>query len=94
MRVTHRVNRVRNAGWWLRRAQLVGAAILALSVPLALLGGRAGAAPLTSGAVTLSTIGTVTTGTPYSSGQLINVVVSPNSTLSLSNLENKLRVHR
>ena len=78
-----------------RHVLTAGALGLALAVPLALvLSGTANANTLTSGPVALSTIGTVTTGTPYSSGQLINVVVSPNSTLSLSNLETKLRVHR
>ncbi len=89
MRATHRVNRIRDTAWWLRRAQLVGAAILVLSVPLALLSGTANANTLTSGDgyTALSTIGTVTTGTPYSSGQQINVAVSANPTLSLTNLE-------
>jgi len=60
------------------------------ALPLALvLSGPANANTLTStdGNVTLTTIGTVTTGTPYSSGQEINITVNPNSTLSLSNLE-------
>ncbi len=71
-----------------RHVLTAGALGLALSLPLALvLSGTANANTLTSGPVALSTIGTVTTGTPYSSGQQINVVVSPNSTLSLSNLE-------
>ncbi len=48
---------------------------------------QAGANTLTSGPVSLSTIGTVTTGAPYSSGQTIYVSVAANSTLSLSNLE-------
>jgi hypothetical protein len=73
-----------------RRAQLAGVALLALSAPLALLAGRAGAATLTSGAVTLNTdptVGTVMAGTPYSSGQLIDIAVAANSTLSLASLE-------
>jgi hypothetical protein len=44
----------------------------------------AGASTLTSsdGNTTLSTIGTVTPGTPYTSGQTITVVVTANNVLS------------
>jgi hypothetical protein len=65
-------------------AIVAGAGLLAVGAPLAM---QAGANTLTSGSVTLSTIGTVTTGAPYSSGQTIDVQVAANSTLSLSNLE-------
>ena len=75
-------------GWrpWLRRAQLVGAAIMLGSLVLVLVGQRS-ATSLTSGPVTLATIGTVTAGTPYSSGQGITVEIAANTTLSLSNLQ-------
>ncbi|MGD0381802.1 MAG: Ig-like domain-containing protein [Acidimicrobiales bacterium] len=78
---------MRTRATWLRRAQLAGAALLALGAPLALLAGRASAASLSNGTVSINTIGTVTSGTPYSSGQQVNVVVSANPTLSLTNLE-------
>jgi hypothetical protein len=87
VRAKHGAERLRTRTTWLRRAQLAGAALLALGAPLALLAGRAGAATLVSGPVTLTTIGTVTTGTPYASGQSINISVAANSTLSLANLE-------
>jgi hypothetical protein len=50
----------------------------------------AGASTLTSadGTTTLSSIGTVAPGTPYSSGQSINVSVAANNTLSATNLTN------
>ena len=56
------------------------AAVFALGIG----SGVAGANTLTSGDgnTTLSTIGTVTSGTPYSSGQQIDVVVAANSTMS------------
>ncbi len=87
MRARHGAEPLRTRATWLRRAQLAGAALLALGAPLALLAGRANAATLVSGPVTLTTIGSVTTGTPYSSGQVINISVAANSTLSLANLE-------
>jgi hypothetical protein len=48
----------------------------------------AGASTLTStdGTTTLSTVGTVTPGTPYSSGQGVDVAVAANNTLSTTNL--------
>ena len=50
--------------------------------------GPAGANTLTSGDgnTTLTTIGTVTSGTPYSSGQSITVTVAPNSVMNNANL--------
>jgi hypothetical protein len=62
-------------------ATLCGAALV-----LTLGSGVAGASSLTNGTTTLSTIGTVTTGSPYSSGQQIDVTVTANSTMSASNL--------
>jgi hypothetical protein len=64
-------------------AIVVGAGLLALSAPLAM---RAGANTIVSGPVTLSAVGAVTTGSPYSSGQAIDIAVAPNSTLSLEGL--------
>ena len=50
--------------------------------------GAAGASTLTSsdGNTSLSTQGTVTAGTPYSSGQLVNVNVAANSVINTTNL--------
>ncbi len=71
-----------------RTMAVVGAG-LALAVPLALiLASPGGADTLINGASTLTTIGSVTSGTPYSSGQNVNITEAANSTLSLSNLEN------
>ena len=48
----------------------------------------ASAATLNNGGpVSLNTTGSITSGTPYSSGQMINISVAANSTLSLTNLE-------
>ena len=44
--------------------------------------GVAGANTLTNGPTSLSTIGTVTSGTPYSSGQSITVTVAANTTMN------------
>jgi hypothetical protein len=54
------------------------------------LGNPGGAATLTStdGFTTLSTIGTVTANSPYTSDQKINLAVAANNTLSLTNLSN------
>jgi len=61
---------------------------LVAALPLAfVLSGPASADSLSNGTVSINTTGSVASGTPYSSGQLVNVVVSANSTLSLSNLE-------
>ncbi len=61
---------------------------LVAALPVALvLSGPASADTLTSGPVTLTTTGSVTSGAPYSSGQVINISVAANSTLSLTNLE-------
>jgi hypothetical protein len=62
----------------------VCAAVFALALGM----GPAGANTLTSsdGNTTLSTTGAITSGTPYSSGQTINVNVIANSTLSAANL--------
>jgi hypothetical protein len=64
-------------------ATLCGAAVV-----LTLSAGTAGASSLVSpdGNTTLNTEGTVTAGTPYDSGQTIEVAVQANSTLSNANL--------
>ena len=72
---------IRPAGAATGAATLCGAALV-----LTLGSGVAGASSLTNGTTTLSTIGTVTTGSPYSSGQQIDVTVTANSTMSASNL--------
>jgi hypothetical protein len=62
---------------------------LVASLPLALvLSGPANANTLNNGGpATLTTIGSVTTGSPYSSGQDVTITVAANSTLSFTNLE-------
>ena len=62
---------------------------LAAALPLALaFSAPASAATLNNGGpVSLNTTGSITSGTPYSSGQLINISVTTNSTLNLTNLE-------
>jgi hypothetical protein len=60
---------------------------LVAALPLAfVLSGPASADSLTSGPVSINTTGSVASGTPYSSGQVVNVVVSPNSTLDSASL--------
>lgn len=61
------------------------ASICGVAFMLAVGAGPAGA-DLTNGPTTLSTIGTVASGTPYSSGQTIKVTVAANSTLNNANL--------
>jgi Bacterial Ig-like domain (group 1)/Bacterial Ig-like domain (group 3) len=68
-------------------AQLASVTVLAVGASTALGTTAAHAAPITSGPVTLSTIGTVTAGTPYSSGQKIDIAVAANSTLNQASLE-------
>lgn len=60
------------------------AAIALVMTSFALFPGQAGASTLTSpdGNTTLTTIGTVTPGTPYSSDQGLDLVVQPNSVIS------------
>jgi len=66
-------------------AILAGGALAALTVPFAV--PAASANTLASSPTSLETVGGVSSGAPYASGQGINIVVSPNNTLSLSNLE-------
>ncbi len=66
------------------------AAGVALALPLALVfSGPASAATLTSsdGTVSLNTSGTITGGSPYSSGQIISISVTANSTMNQASLE-------
>lgn len=60
--------------------------LLAMGAIGAALSTGAQAATLTGGPVTLSTIGTVTTGTPYASGQTISISVTANSTMDNASL--------
>ncbi len=67
------------------------AAVLLTTVVLVYAGSKPGAAAtLTSsdGHTSLSTIGTVTSGTPYSSGQQVTVSVAANSVMDTTNLSN------
>jgi len=87
----HLVTIRRKTGRWARVGQVSGAALLVLAVPLGLLAGRAGAQTQVNGPVTLTATdepsGTpVTDGTPYSSGQEIDITVAANSTIDASNL--------
>jgi hypothetical protein len=59
-----------------------GAATLCAATFALAFGSGVAGADLSNGPTTLSTNGTVTAGTPYSSGQVINVVVGPNSTMN------------
>src|SRR5271163_4797061 len=69
------------------RAATYGAALIALSMTLTFaLAGPASASTLVNGPVTLSTIGTVTSGTPYSSGQVISITVAANTTMDNASL--------
>ena len=71
-------------------AASAGATVCAAVFMLGIGSGVAGASSSTSsdGNTTLSTIGTITPGTPYSSGQAITVTVAANSTMSATNLHN------
>ncbi len=60
-------------------AQIAGGALLAAGIALALSPGSAVASTLTQGPVTL------TPGSPYHSGQLVDIQVSANATLSAAN---------
>jgi hypothetical protein len=79
MKIRHVVKTVAVSG-----AATICAAVFALSVG----SGVAGANTLTSGDgnTNLNTIGTVASGTPYSSGQTITVQVNANATLANGNL--------
>ncbi len=69
-------------------AQLGGVGLLILGGLGVLLSSRAQAASLVSGPVTISTIGTVTAGTPFSSGQVISIAVGANTTMDSTSLAN------
>ena len=69
-----------------RAIQLAGLTLLAVGgIGVALTPG-AQAATLTSGPVTITTMGTVTAGTPYSSGQRLNISVAANTTMDNASL--------
>ena len=66
-----------------------GTAMLAIVLPVTFaLAGPASAATLTSndGTVTLTTNGTITSGTPYSSGQTISISATANTTMNNASL--------
>jgi len=67
-------------------AQLTGVTLVVLGGIGAALSTSAQAATLTSGAVTISTIGTVTAGLPFSSGQTIDISVTANTTMNNASL--------
>jgi adhesin/invasin len=67
---------------------LLAALLVSTAAFLDAFGNPGGAATLTNGITTLSTIGTVTANSPYSSGQPINMGVTANNTLSQTNLSN------
>ena len=69
-------------------AQLIGVMLLTLGGVGVLVSSRAQAATLTSGPVTITTIGTVTAGTPFSSGQAISISVTANTTMDNTSLTN------
>ncbi len=73
----------------LRRVRLVGLAVLAGGLLAAACSGHAGASTLASGPVTLTAKTPANAATPWGSGQVIDISVAPNSTLSLSNLEHE-----
>ena len=77
----------RGRAFWL--AQLAGVVLMIGATASWLIATGAGASTLTNGPVTLDTTPSnpVAAGTPYSSGQSINIEVAANSTLSLTNLE-------
>ena len=67
-------------------AQLTGVTLLVLGGIGVALSTGAQAATLTSGAVTITTIGTVTAGLPFSSGQTIDISVTANTTMDNASL--------
>ncbi len=73
----------------MRRVRMMGLALLTAGVLAAACSNHAGASTLTSGAVTLTATSPANATTPWGSGQVIEVTVAPNSTLSLSNLESQ-----
>jgi hypothetical protein len=68
---------------------LAGLALLAGGMLAAACSGGAGASTLVSGPVTLAANSPANASTPWGSGQVIDITVAPNSTLSLSNLEHQ-----
>jgi hypothetical protein len=74
--------RASTTGWFLRCVQICGAAALVGAAAMSLLSPGASASSLTSGPVSLNTQGIVTPGTPYTSGQVIDLVVGANTTMN------------
>jgi Bacterial Ig-like domain (group 1) len=72
---------------WRRSLAVLAVAVVLCCGSIASFGGSARASQITNGTVTLSTIGTVTADTPYSSGQMLTVAAVANSTLDQASLE-------
>lgn len=73
----------------LRTVRMLGLAVLAGGLLAAACSNHAGASTLVSGPVTLAATSPANAATPWGSGQVIDITVAPNSTLSLSNLEHQ-----
>jgi len=73
----------------LRTVRMLGLAVLAGGLLAAACSNHAGASTLVSGPVTLTAKSPANASTPWGSGQVIDITVAPNSTLSLSNLEHQ-----
>ncbi len=73
----------------MRRVRMLGLALVTGGVLAAACSNHAGASTLVSGAVTLTATSPANATTPWGSGQVIELIVAPNSTLSLSNLESQ-----
>ena len=72
-----------------RSISVIGLGLVACGVIAAACSSGAGASTLANGPVTLKAIGGSSDTTPWASGQTIDVTVTANGTLSLSNLESK-----
>jgi hypothetical protein len=73
----------------LRAMRVFGLAVVIGGVLAAACSNHAGASTLVSGPVTLTATTPANAGTPWGSGQVIDITVGKNSTLSLSNLEHQ-----
>jgi hypothetical protein len=69
--------------------RVLGLAVLAGGLLAAACSNHAGASTLVSGPVTLTAKSSANASTPWGSGQVIDITVAANSTLSLSNLEHQ-----
>jgi hypothetical protein len=73
----------------LQTMRRLGLAVLAGGLLAAACSNHAGASAFVSGPVTLSAKSPANASTPWGSGQVIDITVAPNSTLSLKNLEHQ-----